>query len=245
MQVLITRPREDAEELARELQQRGFVPILAPLLSIHRRAEVVPQLDGAQALLLTSANGARALAAATDNRNLPVYAVGDATARAASGLGFTTVGSASGSVKDLVRLVSDNLDPETGVLYHAAGTRLAGDLAGRLREKGFTVVRESLYEAEIASELPLPAKDGLAGGSLDLALFFSPRTAAAFVTLAVEAGLASACERVAVYALSQAVSDALSEIPWRTIRIASQPDQESLLAVLDADHNDDGDGSGA
>jgi hypothetical protein len=50
---------------------------------------------------------------------------------------------------------------------------------------------------------------------------------------------------VAVYALSQAVSDALSEIPWRTIRIASQPDQESLLAVLDADRNDDGDGSGA
>lgn len=234
MRVLITRPREDAEELARELRQRGLTPVLAPLLTIHRRAGMVPRLDGVQALLLTSANGARALAAATDNRDLPVYAVGDATARAAAGLGFTAVESAGGEVEDLAGLVSDSLDPKAGALYHAAGTWLAGDLAGCLREKGFTVIRESLYEAAAASRLPAGAKDGLAGGSLDLALFFSPRTAAAFVTLVLEAGLASACERVTAYALSQAVCDALSGLPWRAIDIASRPDQESLLAAVDA-----------
>ncbi|MDP7310868.1 MAG: uroporphyrinogen-III synthase, partial [Alphaproteobacteria bacterium] len=64
MRALITRPREDAEELAQELRRRGLIPVLAPLLTIRNRAGVVPQLDGVQALLLTSANGARALAAA-------------------------------------------------------------------------------------------------------------------------------------------------------------------------------------
>ena len=235
MQALITRPLEDAEELVGELRQRGLIPVLAPLLTICNRTGVVPQLEGVQALLLTSANGARAFAAATHIRDLPVYVVGDATARTATGLGFGHVKSADGDVKDLARLVSDSLDPKAGALYHAAGTRLAGDLAGRLREGGFTVVREALYEAEAASELPAAAKEGLTGGSLDLALFFSPRTAAAFVTLVIEADLVSGCERVAAYAVSSAVCDALAGLPWRTISVAVRPDQESLLAVLDAD----------
>ncbi len=237
MRALITRPREDAEELAQELRRRGLIPVLAPLLTIRNRAGVVPQLDGVQALLLTSANGARALAAATGNRELPVYAVGDATARAASGLGFDAVENAGGDVEDLARLVAENLNPKSGALYHAAGTRLAGDLARRLRKDGFTVLREALYEAKAATELPAPAKEGLAEGSLDLAMFFSPRTAAAFATLVTEAALASACELVAAYALSPAVRDALSWLPWRAIGIAARPDQESLLAAVDADYS--------
>jgi len=234
MRALITRPLEDAGELADELRRRGLTPVLAPLLTIHSRAGAAPQLDGVQALLLTSANGARALAAATQIRNLPVYAVGNASARSATGLGFGDVKSAGGDVEDLARLVCENLDPKSGALYHAAGTRLAGDLAGGLREKGFTVLREALYEAQAATELPPPAKDGLEAGNLDLALFFSPRTAAAFVTLVLDAGLASACEGVTAYALSPAVADALSSLPWRAMVVAARPDQESLLAALDA-----------
>ncbi len=237
MRALITRPREDAEELAPELRRRGLTPVLAPLLTIRHRAGVVPRLDGVQALLLTSANGARALAAAAQERDLPVYAVGGATARTAAGLGFAAVESAAGNVEDLTRLVADSLDPKAGTLYHAAGTRLAGDLAGRLREEGFTVMRETLYEAEAATKLPAPAKEELKTGRIDLALFFSPRTAAAFVTLVIEAGLASGCERAAAYALSPAVGDALSELPWRAIGVSAHPDQESLLAAVDADYS--------
>ncbi len=237
MRALITRPREDAGELVGELRRRGLTPVLAPLLTIHNRAGVIPALEGVQALLLTSANGARALAAATKNRDIPVYAVGDATARTATGLGFGSVESAGGDVVELARLVSDSLDPNSGTLYHAAGTRLAGDLAGGLREKGFTVVREALYEAQAATQLPPEAKEGLAAENIDMALFFSPRTAVAFVTLVCDADLASGCERVTAYALSQAVGDALRPLPWRAISVAARPNQESLLAAVDADRD--------
>ena len=48
-------------------------------------------LDGVQALIATSANGVRAFAARDPRRSLPVCAVGDATARAASDAGFADV----------------------------------------------------------------------------------------------------------------------------------------------------------
>src|SRR5258708_37900290 len=88
--------------------------------------------DGVQALLFTSANGARAGAAATARRDIPVFAVGDATAATARKLGFAEVASAGGAVDDLAALVEGRLDPAHGTLLHAAGSALAGDLGTRL-----------------------------------------------------------------------------------------------------------------
>ncbi|MEE8274408.1 MAG: uroporphyrinogen-III synthase, partial [Alphaproteobacteria bacterium] len=98
MRVLITRPREDAEALAEALAVRGVEALVEPLL------EIVPlnpgdfDLAGVQAALLTSANGARALAAATGSRDVPVLAVGEATAAAARAAGFAEVAVAGGDV---------------------------------------------------------------------------------------------------------------------------------------------------
>ena len=98
VRVLITRPREDAEALAEALAVRGVEALVEPLL------EIVPlnpgdfDLAGVQAALLTSANGARALAAATGLRDVPVLAVGEATAAAARAAGFAEVAVAGGDV---------------------------------------------------------------------------------------------------------------------------------------------------
>ena len=61
MHVLITRPRDQALELADRLAARGDTALIEPLLTIERIAGVVPQLEGVQALVLTSANAAPAL----------------------------------------------------------------------------------------------------------------------------------------------------------------------------------------
>ncbi len=235
MRALVTRPKEDAEPVAEMLRNRNIVPVIAPMLTIVPRAGIVPDLKGVQAILLTSANGARALAAAVDLRDLPVLAVGDATARTARELGFSSVECGAGDVADLARLAGKRLDPKGGALYHAAATKVAGDLAGMLRERGFRVRREALYEARAAAALPKQAARELAAGRIDMALFFSPRTAAGFVTLIRKAGLERACERIVAYALSRAVAEALGGLAWEALRVAAKPDLEALLAVLDGD----------
>src|SRR5690348_13331331 len=103
-QALVTRPEADAQALAEALAARGVEPVIEPLLQIGFREGAAPDLAGAQALLFTSANGARACAAASPRRDLPVLAVGDATARAARELGYVRVESAGGDVEDLARL---------------------------------------------------------------------------------------------------------------------------------------------
>jgi len=236
--VLVTRPSADALPLAGELQRRGFDVLLQPLLRIEYEEGPPPDVGGVQALLFTSANGVRAFARRTELRTLPVYAVGDATATAARAERFLFVASAGGDVDDLAVLVKDRLDPAGGRLLHVAGSAVAGDLAGTLEAAGFTVDRLQLYTAQKTEVFDPSIHSALAAGAVDAALFFSPRSAASFVSLVRDAALVEACGGIRAFCLSAAVAEALSPVSWRAIAVAPEPNQESLLATLEREVTD-------
>ena len=96
MRVLITRPEREAAALATALIERGHAPVIAPLFRLEflrPPPEFADALASCQTVLLTSANGARALAEASEQRGRPILAVGDTTASTAEGLGFSAVTS--------------------------------------------------------------------------------------------------------------------------------------------------------
>ena len=233
MRALVTRPREDAEGTAARLADRGFAVRIEPLLDIVPVEGVAVDSRGVQGILATSANGIRALSRVLPDRALPVWAVGDASARTARDLGYGTVASAGGDVDTLAALIKARVDPAAGVLLHAAGSAVAGDLGGGLAAAGYQVRRLVLYRARVAEGLSDGLAAELAAGSLDIALFFSPRTAATFVTLTTAAGLAAACGRLTAFALSPAVAQALAALPWRSVVTAAAPTQAALFAALD------------
>jgi uroporphyrinogen-III synthase len=237
LRALVTRPKEDSEGVARELAGRGLDVMVEPLLDIVPVEVAVVDAEGAQGILVTSANGIRALARLHPGRDLPVWAVGDASGRVSRELGFSRVECAGGDVDSLAELVIRRADPQAGPLLHAAGTVTAGDLAGSLAAHGFSVRRQVLYRAATATALSPALREALAGGAIDLALFFSPRTARTFATLAVEAGVGDCLRTVAAYGLSANVSAELAPLPWRMLRQAAEPSQAALLAAIDADLN--------
>ena len=233
LRALVTRPREDAAELAAALAARGIEAVIEPLIDIHFRTEPAPDLAGAQAVLCTSANGVRALARLSGERALPLFAVGDATAARARAEGFADVASAGGDVGDLAQLVRARLRPQAGRLVHVAGSAVAGDLAGDLGAAGFAVDRLVLYEAHPAAALSSATASALASGLIGFALFFSPRTAATFVRLADRAGVIDGLDRTAAVSISAAADAALGSVRFRERRIAATPNQSGLLTALD------------
>ena len=130
MRLLVTRPEPDATRQAERLAARGHEPVLAPLLAIESAIDATLELEGAQALIVTSRNALRALATHRDlaaSLQLPLFAVGEATARAAAELGFAKVTAGPGTGAELSRRIADALDPNTGVLVHLAGETVAFD----------------------------------------------------------------------------------------------------------------------
>ncbi len=232
MRVLITRPEREATALAKALAERGHMPVIAPLFQLvilRPPAEFADVLAASQAVLLTSANGARALAEASDQRSKPVFAVGDTTAATAEGLGFSNVVSASGDGAALAALVRHRLDPNNGPLLHASGVDVAADL----ELPGFEVRRFALYEAREAPSLPDSARAALQARAIDAATFFSPRASSLFATLVAGAGLSESCRAVTAIAISPTAAEPLKSLPFRAVRAAERPTRQAVLDDID------------
>ncbi|MFN4088546.1 MAG: uroporphyrinogen-III synthase [Alphaproteobacteria bacterium] len=246
MRALITRPRENAGVIARALSERDIEPIQEPLLEIRATEHGPIDLDGIQAILLTSAFGARELAATIERRDVPIFAVGDATAQIARDAGFERVESARGDAEALALLVMEKAKPQDGALLHAGGRTVAGDLAGQLGEAGYEVRRVELYSALPAPALSIEAVEALKGGDLDIVLFFSPRTAATFVRLVQEAGIADRCASATALCLSAQVAEAARAVGWRRVDVADRPEQAAMIALVDRwlEQRDEGEGAG-
>ncbi|MBT5047150.1 MAG: uroporphyrinogen-III synthase [Rhodospirillaceae bacterium] len=232
MHVMLTRPRSDSEKLATQLRAGGDNVHVEPMLEIVATGASL-SLDGLQAILVTSANGVRCLAEATGQRHMPLYAVGDATARRAEEAGFVSVESAQGDARTLAALVASRLDPAAGTLLHVRGEDGTGDLSATLEAKGFTVTSAILYKAVTATGLSAAGRDYMAAEKCDTILFFSPRTARTFVSLIHEAGLQDRCARITAICLSRAVADEAAPLPWADVRIAATPDQTAMIQAYD------------
>ena len=236
MRVLITRPEREATTLATALSQRGHVPVIAPLFRLeilHPPADFAASLAACQAVLLSSANGARALAEASEQRGRPILAVGDTTATTAEGLGFTAVTSAAGDGAALVELARRRLDPRAGPLVHVSGVDLALDLGEALGRDGFEVRRFALYDARAEGTLPDSARAALQARALDAATFFSPRAAQQFAKLVGEAGLADALRSVTAIGISPAALAALGKLPFKAAVAAARPTRQAVLDEID------------
>ena len=211
------------------LRALGHTPLLAPLLETRRLEPTPPLPAGVQALAFTSANGVRAFAATWDERACPVFAVGEATARAARAKGFTSVRSADGDVAALAALIAST--PLPGLVLHACARARADDLEGRLAASGCTVATLPIYETVAVERLPAEASEALEAGALAAVLLHSPKAAAA-LALHLEERPAVECERLRIVGLSAACTAPLAGLRLRAVEVAARPTEGALLERL-------------
>ena len=232
MTILLTRPRGDSAVFAALLRSRGVDSIIAPFLTIVDVTVTLEHLDDVQGCVVTSANGADALARATANRSVPVLAVGVASAERAKEHGFATVDAAGGDMESLAMLIRRRLDPLAGRLIHVSGSTIARDLADMLTSDGFVIERVVGYHAEAARGLPPAALAALRGGDLQGVAHFSPRTAAIFMRLVREADAHMFLQSLVGFCLSNAVAAALGNSGWKDLVVAPRGDAESLAECI-------------
>src|SRR5262249_41242918 len=108
VRILVTRPEPDAERTAQKLRARGCEVVLAPVLRMGRLDQGDLGAGPWDAVAMTSANAAHALARHARRLELvrlPVLTVGRRTAEAARTAGFTDIASADGNEQTLARLI--------------------------------------------------------------------------------------------------------------------------------------------
>lgn len=230
MRIWVTRAAPEAEATARRLRSLGHAPLVAPVLEVRHLAKPAPNLAGVGALAFTSRNGASAFAAVSDRRDLPVFAVGDSTARAARALGFRKVHSARGDLAALARLVCRRRAAFSGAVLHAGAREPSGDLPAALEAQGVAARRHVVYAAEVA-ELPLALTAALSAEPLELdaVLVHSPRAARRLAELEA---LSRVAQELEVFCISEAAAEPLRRLNFRRLSVAPSPDETALLGLV-------------
>lgn len=229
-QVLITRPEPGASATAARVAALGFIPLVTPVLVARRIEAVLPPPEDITAVLLTSGSAIPGLPPAY--RDLPVLAVGDATATRARAAGFCDVVSAAGDATDLAGLAKMRLPRNARPILLAVGRFQGNALAQELRAAGFRVLRRVVYSMVAARALTPPAVAALRAGQVRAALFFSAETAQHFVKLAQRARVDTALRSVEAISIGRPAAMALGRMNWRRIRLAAHPNQDEMLALL-------------
>jgi uroporphyrinogen-III synthase len=207
--LVILRPEPGATVTANRAGALGLTPRVHPLFAVAPAPWDAPDPALFDALLITSANAIRAGGGAVLlYRDLPVFAVGAATAQAARDAGFGRVIEGSGSAADALRTLA-----KAG---HSRPLHLAGEDRTLYPHLPFSVTTRAVYAAQ-PIEVTLPT-------GRYVGLLHSARAATRFADLCPSPRL------VELIAISAAVAEAAGT-GWKSITIAPEPTDNAMLAL--------------
>lgn len=225
--VWITRAEPGASETAERVVAHGHKAVVAPLLVLERLPNPQIDLHDVRAIAFTSANGVRAFAAASPERDFRIFCVGAATAAEAKAAGFRSVLAGDGDVVALAtRIAARQLEMRGGVVLHPGAAHPAGDLVGALTKAGIAARGVPLYDSMPAQLSP----DFVAGlGEIDVVLLHSPKASKVLAKLLRK----TPAPHLRALCLSPAVARPLSRIDLADRAAAPIPFEAALLNLID------------
>lgn len=239
--ILITRPKEQAVNLAAYLETHGFRTVLFPTIEIVPVPHELPPVPKYAAIFFTSANGVthflepmllkkpHALALL---RQIPLYVVGKRTADALHQ--YDLAGESLPDTFSAAALAAA-LTPE-----QVAGKRfliIAGNLSQHLLAEHIVTLGGACDECVVyETRKPEPAASSdiaaqLASGDIDCVAFTSPSTATNFFELL---NLTALPERVRVAAIGDTTAKALKELGITPDIVPPEPMGEALGRAIAA-----------
>ena len=236
MRVLVTRASPSAEKTAAKLAALGHTPVLLPLArAIHDQAAIKVALENAKgALVITSAEALRGLENSPETPfQRRLYAVGEATAKAARAAGFTDVHAAEGTGLSLAALIAGDLasTPHIAPLTYLAGSPRSPDLEAVLAAENIPMDVIEAYRMD-AIEPDKSALQALLENPPQAVLLYSQESAQRFFRLSAVFEQPDRFSRTLFICISAKAASAVPPHFSPLIRIAEAPDEASLLKLL-------------
>lgn len=247
MRVVVTRPIRSGQKTATLLRERGHQPILLPMTEPVYKTDVTRETLARKpaALAVTSAEAIRALSASSvdlsNHLDRPLFAVGEATAKAARDVGFRTIIGGDGDGVALARLVQTTFKLQASEPAPDDGSPHLLYLAGRPREGGFestlaeNAIRVSV--AEIYEMQPVhwerPTLQARFEPLPDVVLLYSRKTARIFFELSERLDLASLISAIRFICISENVLDVVPAIHRSRALASATPREDAMFHLLD------------
>ena len=233
MNILITRPLIDAEDLMEKIFAVGHKIIHLPTLKILA-ADIEPiNSNDFDAFIFTSANAIRNLKLINTNKNLHCFCVGSITEKIARQLGFINTSSAGGTVNALKNLImiSDKINKNSNLAYFC-GDYTSYDLDSELKREGLKIKKIINYYSEAIIDLNDTNKKLIKCYPPELVYIYSSRSAESFITIVKNYSLSPLMIQSTVMCISEKVANVFRSQGWKKIEIFNPGDEMLKLQDL-------------
>jgi len=233
MNILITRPLMDAEDLMEKLFAYGHKIIHLPTLKISTVETELVNPDNFDAFVFTSTNAVRNLQLTSTNKSLHCFCVGSITEKIARQSGFVNTSSAGGTVNALKNLImiSDKINKNSNLAYFC-GDNISYDLDLELKNEGLKIKKIINYSSEIISDLNNENKKLIENFPPDLIYIYSARSAESFIDIVKNYELNPLVTQSTVMCISKKVANIFKSQGWKKIEIFNSGDEILKLKDL-------------
>ena len=233
MNILITRPLIDAEDLMGKFFSLGHKIIHLPTLKILPLAMDSINSNDFDAFIFTSANAIRNLKLNTSNKNLHCFCVGSLTEKIVRQAGFSNTSSAGGTVNALKNLImiSEKINKNSKLAYFC-GDNISYDLDTELNKEGIKVKKIINYSSELIEDLNNENKKLIELYPPDRIFIYSSRSAQSFVAIVKNYSLGPLMTQSTVMCISEKVASIFRSQGWKKIEIFNPGDEMIKLEDL-------------
>ena len=226
MNILITRPLIDSEDLMGKLFSLGHKIIHIPTLKISS-ANVSP-VDAKKydAFIFTSANAIRNLQLNNQDNSKICFCVGSITEKIVRQKGYNNTISAGGTVNALKNIIlsSDQIDKKKSIAYFC-GDYISSNLDIELKNEGFQIDKIINYTSEKITDLNEENNKIIKNHPPDIIFIYSKRSAESFIEIVKKYSLNGLMTESRVLCISEKVLGVFKNSGWKKLEIF-QPGEE-------------------
>lgn len=225
--ILVTRPDRSAIKTANKLNSLGYKTLILPLLKIYHSYCCVKDHDYA-AVIISSQNALHSINKNKWIKSKKIYVVGKSTETLLKNYGCKDVLFSDKGAKELSEIIIDNTKPYSKLLY-LRGKQIAYDLEQCIKQNNLYIDSSIVYKS-IARRYIRQKLLKMIRSTVDIILFYSPRSAQIFSQLSKKYALNLSNKRVVC--ISEAVASKVQDLNWKKTSIAKMPNQDSILSAL-------------
>ena len=226
MNILITRPLIDAEDLMGKFFSLGHKIIHIPTLKISS-AKIEP-IDTNQynVFIFTSANAIRNLKVIKQDKSKLCFCVGSITEKITRMSGYNNTISAGGTVNALKNLIiSSNQINEKSKIAYFCGDNVSYELDLELKREGIKTNKIINYISEKITDLNEENKKIIFSYPPDIIFVYSARSAASFIEIVKKYSLYPLMTGSKVMCISKKVADIFTINNWKRVKIFNPGDE--------------------
>jgi uroporphyrinogen-III synthase len=226
MNILITRPLIDSEDLMGKLFSLGHKIVHIPTLKISAANVGSVDANKYDAFIFTSANAIRNLKLNNQDVSKICFCVGSITEKIVRQKGYNNTISAGGTINALKNIIlnSDQIDKKKSIAYFC-GDYISSDLDLELKNDGFQVDKIINYTSKKITDLNEENNKIINNHPPDIIFIYSKRSAESFVEIVKKYSLNGLMTESRVLCISEKVLGVFKNSGWNRLEVF-QPGEE-------------------